>query len=195
MPAWNGWWHVNGDTYGTWLRGDSRGWRARHHREHVEGDHKNPPPEGKYEYQERLSRRLMKRPVVHLSKQAMRVACGEIAASLQRHDIEVIGVCVDYHHFHILARFPDGDTDGPWRKRRDGKTGLGVVQHFVGIAKKDSGRALSDGALVAPGGVWGVRARCLPVKDRSHQLNCYRYIIAHRARGAAVWTFREGRKS
>jgi hypothetical protein len=42
--AWNDWYHVVVHVYGSWLRGDPRGWRARHHREHVDGDYKNPPP-------------------------------------------------------------------------------------------------------------------------------------------------------
>ena len=41
MPAWNHWYHCTAHTYGTWLRGDPRGWRARHHREHVDGDYRN----------------------------------------------------------------------------------------------------------------------------------------------------------
>ena len=44
MTAWNNWYHVNGNTYGTWLPGDPRGWRERGHKKHVAGDYKNPPP-------------------------------------------------------------------------------------------------------------------------------------------------------
>ena len=29
---WNDWYHCNGNTYGTWLRGDPRGFRERRHR-------------------------------------------------------------------------------------------------------------------------------------------------------------------
>jgi hypothetical protein len=32
-----------GHTYGTWLPGDPKGFRTRHHREHIEGDYKKPP--------------------------------------------------------------------------------------------------------------------------------------------------------
>ena len=38
MKAWRGWYHVTGGTYGSWLPGDPRGWRARGRREHVDGD-------------------------------------------------------------------------------------------------------------------------------------------------------------
>ena len=45
MPQpWQSWYHCNGTFKGNWLRGDERGWRSRNHREHVEGDYKNPPP-------------------------------------------------------------------------------------------------------------------------------------------------------
>ena len=193
MGAWNGWWHVNGNTYGTWLRGDPRGWRARHHREHVEGDYKNPPPDGQYEQLHRRSRRLMKRPPVRLSPEASEIACREIAASLKRHGVSVIAVSVDDHHFHLLAKFPDAQQPLPMGvSRRDAKTALGLVRHMVGMAKKDSARAVSDAGVVETGGIWAVRARCLPVKDRSHQVNVYRYIVGHGSRRAAVWTYRDG---
>ena len=41
------WFHVTAHTYGAWLAGDARGFRTRHHREHVEGDYKHPPPAGR----------------------------------------------------------------------------------------------------------------------------------------------------
>ena len=63
---WNHWYHCTASTYGTWLRGDPRGWRARHHREHVEGDYRNPPPPGTYAPMLAQSKKLMKRPAVHL---------------------------------------------------------------------------------------------------------------------------------
>jgi len=68
--AWNRWYHVNGNTYGTWLRGDARGWRARHHREHCEGDYKNPPPKGTYDKLYRRSKDLMPRDAVRLNNAA-----------------------------------------------------------------------------------------------------------------------------
>jgi hypothetical protein len=29
------------------------------------------------------------------------------------------------------------------------------------------------------------------VRDRKHQVKVFRYIVAHRTRGASVWTFRD----
>ncbi len=54
------WYHVILSTYGSWLYGDPRGFRTRHHREHVEGDYKNPPPQGRYAERERRSRESLK---------------------------------------------------------------------------------------------------------------------------------------
>jgi len=39
MEPWNHWYHVNGNTYGTWLPGDPRGWRSYKHKRHVEGEY------------------------------------------------------------------------------------------------------------------------------------------------------------
>ena len=50
------WYHLLATTYGAWLYGDARGFRTRHHREHVEGDYKQPPPAGKYAAREQHSR-------------------------------------------------------------------------------------------------------------------------------------------
>ena len=41
--AWNNWYHCVGSTYGSWLRGDPRGFSTFRHREHVEGDYRSPP--------------------------------------------------------------------------------------------------------------------------------------------------------
>ena len=174
MRPWNDWYHVNGNTHGTWLRGDPRGWRARHHREHVQGDYRNPPPAGIYDEVQARPGQLMTRPLVRLSSEAAHHACETIKASLRAHCIETLAVAVDEHHYHILARFPDHRA-----------------RHWVGIAKKDSARALSESGLVPQGGVWAVRSRCLPIRDRAHQLNVFRYILRHVSQGAAVWNYRD----
>ncbi len=168
---WDDWYHCNGNTYGTWLRGDPRGWRARHHREHVEGDYRKPPAPGTHERELAQSRQLMNREPVRLSREAAAVACARMAEALRFHLVMVEAMCVDDHHFHVLVRCPDHDP-----------------RKWVGIAKKESARALSSAGLAKPGGVWAVRFRCLPVKDESHFANIARYIAAHERRGASVWT-------
>lgn len=248
MRAWNGWYHVNGNTFGTWLRGDARGWRARHHREHVEGDYKNPPPPGTYDGLRASSRRLMKRDKVWLTAPARDLACRELVASLLCHGIEVIALAVDDHHFHLLARFRlqeelqgmhqahgsvresgsqskspsdsgrclqsqsgairglgsadksvDVREEGALAEaripaRKDGNAMLALIRHFIGIAKKASALALARAGLAPYGGVWAKRCRALAIRDRAHQVKVFKYIVAHSQHGAAVWTFRNGRK-
>lgn len=157
----------------------------------MEGDYKNPPAPGQFERLEQQSRRLLKRLPVLLSPQAVRLASRALAASLRQREVKVIAVSVDEHHFHLLAKFLDLASPPPGVTRRDFKTALALVRHLVGIAKKESARALCEKDLVRPGGVWAVRARCLPIHDRSHQINVYRYIVAHGDRKASVWTFRD----
>lgn len=175
MRAWHDWYHVNGSTYGTWLPGDPRGYRTRHHREHIEGDYRNPPPPGRYDAVLARSQELMRRDAVWLSPEAQRVACDEIASDLVSRLIVVLAVAVDSHHYHVLARFPDHRP-----------------RHWIGLAKKRSAAELSRRGLAAPGGVWSVRCKVSPIADRSHQINAFRYILDHASRGAATWTFRRG---
>src|SRR5438093_6803654 len=61
------WCHVIVTTYGAWLYGDPRGFRTRHHREHVEGDYKNPPPPGTYDDKFQRSKESLKQPRVILT--------------------------------------------------------------------------------------------------------------------------------
>lgn len=169
---WNDWFHCNGNTYGTWLRGDPRGYRERHHRLHVEGDYLDPPPPGEYEALHRQSKRLMKGEAVHLvPRQRVRV-CQALATKLLDDGIEALVVAVDDHHFHLLGRFPDHNP-----------------RRWVGRAKKHSSHIMRGDKPHAS--LWAVRFRALPVRDRAHQVNVFNYIERHRERGAAVWTFRE----
>jgi hypothetical protein len=188
--GWNDWYHVNGNTYGTWLRGDAWGWRARHHREHVEGDYRNPPPKGMYERLLRYSKDLMERAPVRLSAAARRIACDEFVASLQRHGIEVVCACIDDHHFHALARLvlPRPTDSDPWASTRTRNDPLyAYIRHIVGIAKKDASRSVSDAGLAPQGGIWGKRFKITEIEDRRHQVAVARYILRHGGKGAEVW--------
>jgi hypothetical protein len=87
--------------------------------------------------------------------------------SLLRHRVELIALCVDDHHYHLLARFPRPTDSGSWAsviaQRKDKSELIAVVRHCVGIAKKDSATALSDVRLARRGGVWAKRCRVLAV--------------------------------
>ncbi len=169
---WNDWYHCNGNTYGTWLPGDPRGFRERHPRRNVMGDYKNPPPPGAYENRLDLSRRLMRKEPVYLSQEQRQVTAHAIVDKLRADSVEVLALAVDNHHYHLLARFGD---------RRP--------KHWIGRAKMHSSMILRGHGLL--GTVWARGCRTLPVRDRSHQLNVFHYILAHARHGAAVWTFRD----
>jgi len=173
MRAWNGWYHVSGSTYGTWIPGEPRGWRTRWHREHVEGDHRNPPPPGKYEQRHRSARRRTKEPPVYLDHGQRKVAVEAIVEKLTEIGIEVLVASTDSMHYHVLGRFTDDEVRGP-----------------TGRAKKHASFALRAWGL--PGTVWAKKCHALPIADRSHQVNVFHYIRDHVNEGAWVWTFREG---
>jgi len=198
MLPWRNWFHCSGSTYGTWLRGDPRGWRSRHHREHVEGDYKHPPPPGTYDDLCAQSRRSMKHPPVFLEWDQRVIACREIAQALLHHGRELIDLSVSAAHYHILARCtPVGEERSPGIRIPGLPEGKEIdtyevlkriARHYVGLAKKRSARALSDSGLVAPGGVWAVRGKLRPIEDRQHQLHVVQYVRDHGLEGAAVWS-------
>lgn len=169
---WNDWYHCNGNTYGTWLPGDPRGFRERRHRRHVEGDYKRPPPPGTNA--DRLSRssRLMRKRAVYLDDEQRKVAIEGMVEKLLADRIELLTLAINNHHFHLLARFRDHRP-----------------KHWVGRAKMHESMLLRDVGL--PGKVWAVGCRTLPIRDRPHQLNVFDYILKHRRQGATVWTFHD----
>src|SRR5947209_1503154 len=132
MDPWSNWYHCTGSTYGTWLRGDPRGWRARHHREDVDGDYKHPPPPGAYDRLHQQSKRLMKRQRVVLTPEQREIACRLMVQALLFHNVELVDLCVGAKHWHVLARFrPMGQPlTRDWWKREP--------RHLMGIAKKRS---------------------------------------------------------
>ncbi len=172
IQPWNDWYHVMCHTYGTWLPGDPRGFRTRHHREHVEGDYKNPPTPGQYERLLERSKQLMKREPVFLTVEQRRRAVDMIAESLLKRDIELLIAAVDRVHLHLLARFPDYNP-----------------RHWVGLAKKESSAYMKQEGLAPIGGLWATRCKAEPIKDRAHQLNTFRYLLEHRLKGAEIWRF------
>ena len=105
MASWNGWYHIVGSTYGSWLPGDPRGWRSRHHQEHVEGDYKHPPQPGKDHRRHFRSKSLMKREPVVLTVHQCELVCRTMIEALRFHHVEVKELSVSATHFHLLASF------------------------------------------------------------------------------------------
>jgi hypothetical protein len=163
------WYHLIASTYGAWLYGDDRGFRTRHHREHVEGDYKNPPPAGMYSDRERRSRESLKRPPVVFSIEQRTLVGAALRNKLQKLGALVLCVSVSGQHAHILAKLP-----------------AGKARAWLGKAKCHAWFELRDQCIWV-GQMWGKRGKELEVRDRAHQLNVYRYILRHLTEGAWVW--------
>jgi hypothetical protein len=170
IHPWNDWYHCMCHTYGTWLPGDPKGFRTRHHREHIEGDYKNPPPPGKYEKRHRYAKSLMTRDPVYLNQRQQERALEEIVISLLRNDIPVRVVSLDRIHLHVLAQFLDHNP-----------------RKWMGIAKRESSHYLKRVNLAPVGGLWGTRCQCKPTRGAAHFDNTDGYIYDHRLQGAVVW--------
>ncbi len=197
MPGWNGWYHCMANTYGTWLPGDPRGFRTRNHREHVDGDYKNPPPKGKCDQRHETAKTRMNREAVYLTPEARRVVCEELQDSLVRHGAEPIVISVSVMHMHVLARFPLEGKPAFAERGLRGKPTSAVddpVRHIMGLAKQWSAKRLIAENLTAPGGIWAGKGKIVPIKDRSHQVRVYHYILNHGPKEkAAVWCFRDSK--
>ena len=172
MEPWNGWYHVTTNTYGTWLPGDPRGWRERHHKRHVEGDYKNPPPPGTGEGLHQYAQRQLKHPPVRLSPSQRAIVGKAMVEMLTRQGIEVLALSMDAVHCHLLARFPDGR-----------------VRALVGRAKKHAAFQLHTCGHTAK--VWERFSHAVPIADRAHQVSAFRYIANHAGNGAWAWTCRD----
>jgi hypothetical protein len=169
MKPWNDWYHVMGHTYGTWLPGDPKGFRTRNHREHVEGDYKNPPPKGKYDQLWKRSKDLMNRDPVYLTIDQRHRAVEEIVRSLKKWGIELRIASIDRIHLHALTRVIDHNP-----------------RHWIGLAKKESSANMKRDGLAPQGGLWAVGCKCLPITGADHFENTTGYIRDHKDRGAVI---------
>jgi hypothetical protein len=171
LVPWDNWYHCMGNTFGTWLPGSPKGFRTRHHREHVEGDYKHPPPKGMYDERHEHAKDLMKREPVFLESMDQRQrALDELVASLLRRDIFLAVMSVDRVHLHGLAQFPDHNP-----------------RRWIGIAKKESSHYCKQTGHAPEGGLWATRIKCEPVKNGGHFERTIGYILDHANRGAVVW--------
>lgn len=170
------WFHLVLSTYGAWLRGDRRGFRTRHHREHVEGDYKRPPPAGSYARLEQRSRKLVKQPAVELPARLRSVVGLALIEKLTERGAFVLCAAVARQHVHLLVKMP------PSR-----------VREWGGHAKRHATFTMRQHDW--KGKLWAVRGKATPVKDRKHQVNVYYYILDHASQGAWVWNWVRPQKS
>jgi hypothetical protein len=169
-----GWFHLTTHTYGAWLPGDPRGFRTRHHREHVEGDYKNPPPPGTHADRLDRSRRLLQQEPVAMAPEWRRVVGQAVRDRLAGLGAELLVVAVSATHLHVQARMP-----------------VTMTRDWLGAAKRHAWFVARDRGWT--GQLWAKRSRAMPIRDRGHQVNAFGYICRHAAEGAWVWTFRDAR--
>ncbi|XAM01186.1 hypothetical protein OT109_07315 [Phycisphaeraceae bacterium D3-23] len=192
--AWHNWYHCVGSTYGTWLRGDPRGFRTFRHREHVEGDYRKPPAPGVWEAAFETSKEAMKFPPLVLDRSRRECVCTAMVDKLQRDQVEVVALAVASNHFHLLARFPALASEEKGRLKKvilqDGRDP--APRHYLGRARRHASFELSSAGLKPTSPVWADRPKCEPIRDRSHQVNTTRYIAEHMQQGAAIWVTKRG---
>jgi hypothetical protein len=162
------WYHVVLSTYGSWLYGDKRGFRTRHHREHVDGDYKNPPSPGKYDSQEKRSKESLKQNPVVLPTNLRPIIGTAIRDRLENLGAFVLCLSVGGQHIHLLIKTPQG-------KARD----------WAGLAKLHAWHVARHRGWRKK--LWAKRGKEKSVRDREHQLNVYNYILEHANEGAWVW--------
>ena len=167
------WRHVIFGTRGSWLPGDQRGWRSRHHKRHSTGDYKSPPPndehEGLHEYSLALCPEAVTIPA-HL-----RAPMGQtLRDHVQSCDHRLLVLSVAGQHVHMLVELPDDLT---------------TIRQIVGDAKRHASRAVRR---EMPGRLWAARGKYLAVNSEAHHRRAFGYIRCHRTQGAWVWTFKDG---
>jgi len=62
-------------------------------------------------------------------------------------------------------------------------------RHLLGRLKAHTTFTMRQQGLCPPrGGLWSLRSKVIPIKDRNHQLNVAQYIRDHVHEGAVVWS-------
>ncbi|MFO0864267.1 MAG: hypothetical protein U0744_06360 [Gemmataceae bacterium] len=150
------WRHVIVSTYGSWLPGDARGFRSRHHKIHSSGDYKAPPPPEEHAGLRESNRDVKK---VILPNDLKRTVGEAIIAKLQKFGYRVNAVSVAPTHSHWLAELPD-DKSAAW--------------NVAGQAKSAASLAVRQ---AIPGGIWAIRGKMLRVETRRYLLAVFRYIL------------------
>jgi hypothetical protein len=169
------WYHIVTGVYGAWLYGDARGFRTRHHREHVEGDYKHPPPPGTYNEEKQRSRSLLKQSPVIIPANLRPVVGTAIREKLETLGSLVLCLSVSGQHLHVLARI----------ERYQPREWMGIPKKHAWFEVRQQGWT---------GKLWAKRGKELPIKDRPHQQNVYYYILRHAEEGAWVWSLMRDKK-
>ena len=163
------WFHLIVTTYGSWLPGDPRGFRTWHHKEHVDGDYKSPPPTGFYDDRHGFSQRKLNDDPTVLSAPHREIVGLGLRDRLQQLGGRVLALSVSGCHCHLQVELEDCDVRLP-----------------LGVAKQHAWYALR--AVAWKQKLWAKRCKVVRIRDRQHQRRVYRYVLKHREEGAWVWS-------
>jgi hypothetical protein len=171
MRPWKNWYHVMGNTYGTWLPGSPKGFRTEMRKAARPVRLQAPGPGRRIRRASRIREGRHDAPALYLeSREQRRRAVDELVRSLLRHGIPPAIASVDRVHFHVLAPFEDLDP-----------------RRWVGLAKKESSHHCKEAGLAPKGGLWADGTECKSIKSAAHYENAFGYIADHAKRGAEVW--------
>lgn len=164
------WFHVTLTTYASWLPGDPRGFRTRGHREHVEGDYRNPPKED-YSERHRRSQSLQTQASVVIESQDRAAVAETLRTQCDYYRLDAAAIAVAGRHTHLLMKLPVGDA-----------------RYVAGRLKYPATTLLKSRGY--PKKIWAGNTQTKPIGDRSHWTNAFGYIARHDGQGAAVslWT-------
>ncbi|HEX3872244.1 MAG TPA: hypothetical protein VHV77_17485 [Pirellulales bacterium] len=166
------WHHVILTGYGAWPDGDARGFRTRRHRQHVDGDYKNPPPAGKYAAREKHSRLTLKQSAVEFSSEWRPIVGTAVCDRLREFGCWVLCVAAARQHVHLLVKIP-----------------AAKVRAWIGRAKMHATFVMHEGGW--QGKVWAVRCKVVRIRNRAHQMNTFYYICDHVEEGAWVGVWKD----
>ena len=161
------WFHIWFSTYGTWLRGDARGFRDHDHRIHSSGDYRSPPPPDEHAGLRIWTRAHMHKEPVRLTPTQRVSTCAKLVELFQAKSARMLIIAVALDHVHALGSFP-----------------VARLRTIVGHAKKYSSYALRS---EIQGAVWARKCRPKRVKDIDQQRATFAYIKDHATQGAAIW--------
>lgn len=104
------WFHIILTAYGQWLHGDPRGFRTKHHREHIEGDYQHPPPPGAYEARLHRSKSLKSFPAQVLTGDKRPLVGRALLERYAELGAFVACAAVARKHIHLLVKLPGSQT-------------------------------------------------------------------------------------
>ncbi len=170
------WYHIEVNTFGTWLPGDPRGFRDHDHRIHSSGDYRNPPPPSEHQALHRWVSNRLVREAIRLTAAQCEEVGRLLVDSLDRQGLRLAALAVSSNHVHALVGATMDES---------------ALRQAIGNAKRRSSHAMR---AVIPGSLWQRKIGVRIVRDERHFRNALSYITRHAEEGAWVWRQEEAHR-